>query len=123
MGSESSPAWGRLVRCMASGTDCVCLTRFVGVSRKTLIKSSMNPSTLPELLAGPNTDMGRAGATGTDMGRRTGSGARGWDGLNTTAGFQARQFPSSFAESVTSSENRQKEGGLGQPPNVSLKAM
>ena len=51
-GSLLSPVRGRLVRCMARGAMFGCRRQFTGVSRNALIRSSMNPSTLPPALVG-----------------------------------------------------------------------
>jgi hypothetical protein len=55
----SFPASGLLVTCMAKGTVCGAHSRFVGVSRKTVIRLSMNLSVLEVDEVGIFTAVGR----------------------------------------------------------------
>jgi hypothetical protein len=54
-----TPARGLLVTCMANGTVCGARSRLVGVSRKTVMRSSMNPSVLVVDDVGTVTAVGR----------------------------------------------------------------
>ena len=104
--------------CMANGTACVCRTKLDGLSRKTLMRSSMNPSTIPPSVTGTSTAIGVAWASGICSGSLLGLGTWAWAGLKIMSGSQSTHLVSSFARSVTSSENMHHVGGLGDPPNV-----
>jgi hypothetical protein len=92
----------------------------LGVSRNTLIRSSMYPSTLLSSRSGVGmtTDIGLAWAIGIPGDRRMGLGTWGCAGLCNFSGSQSWQRIISLARSVTNSENMHHVGGLGAPPNV-----
>ena len=69
-GSAASPAWGRLVTNMASGTVWGRRLRLLGVSQQTWIRSSMKPSTFPRLIGGTRTAIGRADEQGASESTR-----------------------------------------------------
>ena len=117
------PACGRLVACMARGTEWGSREIFLSVSRKVVIRSSMNPSVRAVPATGTRTAVSQALAIGTSAGSGVGIGVTGWAGLRRVSAFHSLQSDISFARSVTISEKRHQVGGFGEPPKVSLSAM
>ena len=104
------------MQCIATGTTWGCLVRFASVSRKRLIRSSMKLSTLAVWVTGTQTAIGSACARGSELSDRVGAGVSRCEGLWSDLGSNSVQHANSLAKSVTVSENRHQDGGLGEPP-------
>jgi hypothetical protein len=90
------------------------LTLAIGrVSRNTLMRSSIKPSTCPVITGSVVNAMGLAVANGTLGPNRIGSGVTGWSGLQRVSGCHSAHMLILLARSVTNSEKQHMSEGLG----------